>query len=168
MYVHVKYIIIGIISCIIISIICKWTIKEFIADIKPVFFYFIMLFFASIISAGSIDKNLFYYIFRLLFVIELSAIMFRTTTSIEIKNAVCGIKPLAGFGIIISISFNFIPELFILWQNINRAWIARGGKSGIKKIRILLFVLLTISFYKASQKAAAMSSRDVLKTVQKY
>jgi energy-coupling factor transporter transmembrane protein EcfT len=54
---------------------------------------------------------------------------------------------------------SFIPAEFELWGMIDRSWKARGGKNGIKKIKTLSFVFMSISFYKADKKAKAISAR---------
>jgi energy-coupling factor transporter transmembrane protein EcfT len=54
-----------------------------------------------------------------------------------------------------------IPAVFESWNRIERAWLARGGKNGIAKMRALLPVFLSVCFHAASQKARALASREL-------
>jgi len=114
---------------------------------------------------------------RLTLIIQLSALLFRTTSSIEIRECLCNIELFikrsfaklpffkkqislrAGFAENISVFLMFIPEIFTIWSNIDLAWKARGGKNGFKKMTMLVFVLISISFEKAAIKAKALEAR---------
>ena len=116
---------------------------------------------------------------RLTLIIQLSALLFRTTSSIEIRECLNNIelfirrafsalpflrkhialKP--RFAEYISAFLMFIPEIFSIWTNIDMAWKARGGKNGLKKINMLVFVLISLSFEKAAIKAKAMDARSL-------
>jgi energy-coupling factor transporter transmembrane protein EcfT len=108
---------------------------------------------------------------------QLSALFFRTTTSIEIKEAIRGLEtnirgairtlpfgkrvsPRAKFGASLALTISFIPELFGLWEGLNRAYRARGGRGGLKKARVLLIALFSLSFSRADKKARALAARD--------
>jgi biotin transport system permease protein/energy-coupling factor transport system permease protein len=186
----------------ILAFLCGFRIREQLADIKPVLFYAAFLYLINIFSrlpsvslalpAGGFSPELrrtlagiFYpdleyrlYILRLLLVMQLSALFFRTTTSIELKEAIRGletairrgIKKLpfmknisvrAKFGASLALTISFIPELFGLWERLNRAYRARGGKGGLKKIRVLLIALFSLSFSYAEKKARALASRNI-------
>ncbi len=71
------------------------------------------------------------------------------------------ISPHAEFGLMLALSFNFIPHIVELWDSLERSYTARGGKKGFRKIRILLFPLLSLSFYAASEKAKALAARGL-------
>jgi energy-coupling factor transporter transmembrane protein EcfT len=58
---------------------------------------------------------------------------------------------------------SFIPQVFETYRQINLAWHARSGKHGFRKIRVLVFVLISISLDKASKKAAALAARKTQK-----
>jgi energy-coupling factor transporter transmembrane protein EcfT len=168
----------------VLACICGFTFREQFADVKPVLFYAAFLFLVSLSSGlPSLDINVFkfeylLYILRLLLVMQLSALFFRTTPSTEIKNAICGleadirrvIKKLpfakntatkARFGISLALTLSFIPELFGLWDRLNRAYKARKGRGGAKKIRVLLIALFSLSFSYAEKKARALAARNV-------
>ncbi|MCL2208756.1 MAG: hypothetical protein FWB89_01185 [Treponema sp.] len=88
---------------------------------------------------------------RLFLIIQLSALIFRTTSSLEIQNVI-RVE-------IISLFIGFIPGIFTTWEAVNLAWRARGGGNGIKRIKSLVFILISISFEKAYLKSRALSAR---------
>jgi biotin transport system permease protein/energy-coupling factor transport system permease protein len=117
------------------------------------------------------------YAARLALVMQLSGLFFRTTTSIEIKKTLCvaeirirslvrtcplakNLSPDARWGKSAALMISFIPALFELWEKLNRAYRARGGRGGLKKYRILLVALIALSFHHASQKAQALAARE--------
>jgi biotin transport system permease protein/energy-coupling factor transport system permease protein len=192
----------GIPAMAILAFLCGFRLREQLADVKPVLFYAAFLYLINIFShlpsaslavpaggfrpelrrmlAGLFYPDLEYrlYILRLLLVMQLSALFFRTTTSIEIKEAIRGletairrrIKKLpfmknisaqAKFGASLALTISFIPELFGLWERLNLAYRARGSKGGLKKIRVLLIALFSLSFSYAEKKARALASRNI-------
>jgi energy-coupling factor transporter transmembrane protein EcfT len=186
----------GIILLVIFSFLCGFTPTEQLTDIKPVLFYALFLymigiftglssFFSGLLKPEDFAK-IFYpgykyalYIVRLFLIMQLSAFFFRTTTSIEIKEALCAgelyirsriqklpftknisLRPKLGTGAALMMSF--IPALFELWNDLNRSYRARGGKKGLKKIRVLLVALIALSFHYAHEKAKALAAREVI------
>ncbi|MDR1288161.1 MAG: energy-coupling factor transporter transmembrane protein EcfT [Treponema sp.] len=124
------------------------------------------------------DYDYGFYIVRLFLVMQLSALLFRTTTSIEIKEAVCAgetgiragirrlpfaktISPKAKLGTSAALMMNFVPALFELWSKLNRAYRARGGKRGLKQFRVLFVALIALSFHYAQEKARALAAREI-------
>ncbi|WP_461247202.1 hypothetical protein [Treponema sp. R6D11] len=89
---------------------------------------------------------------RLVLIVQISALLFRTTSSLEIREVVRSE--------IISLFLSFIPEIFKIWTSINLAWKARGGKEGLGKIKTLMFILISLSFEKAALKAKALEARS--------
>jgi len=159
---------VGIAFIIIISFICGLTAREQLTDFKPAVLYAALMFFLSVFSNlydnwNSMPLNILLTvsmiprvdflqtILRLALIVQLSALLFRTTSSLEIREVV-------RFDML-SLFLCFIPEIFKTWTSINLAWKARGGKPGLAKLQILLFVLISISFEKAAVKAKALEAR---------
>ncbi|MCL2185096.1 MAG: energy-coupling factor transporter transmembrane protein EcfT [Treponema sp.] len=179
------WLLIGIFLAVIIAFICKISLREQLTDFKPAVFYIILLYSLSVFS------NIFDYwdflfplnsflifllipqidfihiIFKFILIIQLSALFFRTTSLIDIKEGLIfpfigkKIKRKFSFSENISLFLCFIPEIFQTWANINLSWKARAGKNGIKKIKALLFILIILSFEKASLKAKAIEARSI-------
>ncbi|MDR2509047.1 MAG: hypothetical protein LBC77_00215 [Spirochaetaceae bacterium] len=158
-----------------------FTIKEFLIDIKPALYYALFLYAAGALSSLSPRPGVefFLYASRLFFIIQISALFFRGTTSIEIKDTLCDIELFSRRLIVklpfakrislrprhalrIALALSFIPQLFSLWHKLNTAYRARGGKGGIQKIRLLLRALLSLSFHAAAEKARALAARGVI------
>ncbi|MDR2417847.1 MAG: energy-coupling factor transporter transmembrane protein EcfT [Treponema sp.] len=187
---------VGIILLVIPAFLCGFSVREQFTDIKPALFYAFFLYLISIftnlsstgftiVSSTAFIKILLpndeyaLYILRLLLVMQLSALLFRTTTSIEIKEVICSVEiairgvlrklPFARnisltakFGTSAALTINFIPALFELWDKLNRAYRARGGKGGLKQFRVLLVALIALSFHYAERKARALLARELV------
>jgi biotin transport system permease protein/energy-coupling factor transport system permease protein len=154
----------------IIAFLCGFTLREQLTDLKPVFFYAGIMYFLSVLSNLfenwdyiSLIFNSFLFLprrefihitLRLVLIVQISALLFRTTSSLQIREVI-RIE-------IISLFFCFIPEIFETWSKINTAWKARGGKHGFAKIKNLVFVLISLCFEKAAVKSRAYAARKVL------
>lgn len=164
----------GIIAIIITAFLCGFTLQEQLTDFKPALFYVIILYsffvltnFISLLTSHSsiftLSSSWFSASFlipnsdflrtalRLILIVQLSALVFRTTSSLEIRDTVRLD--------IIAVFISFIPQIFQTWSNLNLAWKARAGKQGIGKIKTIVFVLISISFEKAAIKAKALEAR---------
>ena len=171
----------GILAAIITAFICGFALHEQLTDLKPASLYALLMYVLSVFSNifenwGSLTFIIFFPAFeflrialRLVLIIQLSALLFRTTSSMEIREGLGFIEQFVRRMFRISSRFRFteshslflcfIPEIFETWFNINLAWKARGGKNGLKKISTLVFILITLSFEKAAVKAKAMDAR---------
>jgi len=159
----------GVFSAVIASFICGLSLYDQITDLKPAFFYSLLMYALSVysnffnnfshINTGNFfiffipDNEYLRIILRLALIVQISALLFRTTSSLEIREVV---KLQT-----VSLFLCFIPEIFKIWTSVNLAWKARGGKDGIKKIKTVLFVLISLSFEKAALKSKALEARSV-------
>jgi len=163
----------GIFAAMILAFTGGINLKEQITDLKPVLFYSVFMYCVSVFS--NLFENVFItqpyidiytlvillipktellrFILRLTLIVQFSALLFRTTSSLEIREVV-RIET-------ISIFLLFIPEIFKIWSSIDLAWKARGGKKGIVKIKTLLFVLISLCFEKAAIKSKAIEARRI-------
>jgi len=188
------YLAAGIIAAAITASLCRFTLREQLTDFKPAAFYASLMYGLSVFSIlfenwGSMPlpalavaaflprADFLHSALRLTLVVQLSALLFRTTSSIEIREALVNLErrirliliclPLLGNAITprprflqnISLFLSFIPEIFEAWSSFNLAWKARGGKQGTAKIKTLVFVLITLSFEKAALKSRALEAR---------
>jgi biotin transport system permease protein/energy-coupling factor transport system permease protein len=161
----------GIFTVSLAAFICGLSLREQLTDFTPVFYYAILMYALSVFSNLSENFKLmpvnqflpailipnadFIRItLRLALIVQISALFFRTTSPLEIREAV-RLE-------IISLFLCFIPEIFKTWTNINLAWKSRGGGQGIYKIKTLIFVLITLSLEKAAVKAKALQARSLI------
>ena len=185
----------GIISAVFTAFMCKFTLQEQVTDIKPAAFYAVLMYALSIFSnlfeywgiippaalavAVFIPHSDFLQIaLRLLLMVQMSALLFRTTTSMEIRESLYAVErffrrlisrlPFTGnwishrlrFANSISLFLSFIPEIFSAWSSISLSWKARGGKRNLAKIKTLTLILITHSLEKAAIKAKALEARE--------
>ena len=183
----------GIVVLILTAFLCGFTLREQITDLKPAIFYALLMYALSVFSIllenwkgitlesfinALVPREEFLRIaLSLAVVLQLSALLFRTTSSTEIREGLNAIEkflrrglfhlPLFGKKISLRPSFaqnitlflSFIPEIFQTWSNIDLAWKARNGRHGFSRIRTLCFVLITLSFEKAALKSKALTAR---------
>jgi biotin transport system permease protein/energy-coupling factor transport system permease protein len=189
----------GIAAAALTAFICGFTLREQLTDFKPAAFYASLMYALSVFSTLFENWNVLplpalaaaallpradflRIVLRLALIVQLSALLFRTTSSVEIREGLNAIErfirrafsrlPLLGKAISLGPSFaetsvaenitlflSFIPEIFEVWTSVDLAWKARGGKQGLAKIKTLVFVLITLSFEKAALKARALEAR---------
>ena len=174
----------GIIVVFLVSFFLGFTINEQLTDLKPAAIYAGLMYVISVFSniivvltestLTALPQVLSYISFtevffprkeyiqialRLTLIIQLSAIFFRTTSSLEIRE--CLFRGSSRFTENISLFLNFIPEVFSIWTSINLAWKARSGNKGFNRIRTTVFILITLSMEKASGKAKALEARKI-------
>jgi len=166
---------VGIFAAAIIAFMCQFTLREQLTDLKPAAYYAFLMYALSVFSAvfdnwgkmplsalaaaAFIPREEYLYIaLRLALVVQLSALLFRTTSSLEIRESLRIILH-PRFAQNISLFLSFIPEIFTTWTTINLAWKARSGKQGLAQIKTLVFVLISLSFEKAALKAKALEAR---------
>ncbi|MDR0324075.1 MAG: hypothetical protein LBI12_06490 [Treponema sp.] len=183
-------------AAVIIAFLCGFTVSEQIADLKPAAFYAVLMYALSFFSVffensselpfpeaaafAMLPRMDFLRIaLRLVLIVQISALFFRSTSSIELRESLCtaenyislffsrfsfsGKHDLAkgSFSQNIVLFLMFIPEIFKNWKDINLAWKARSGKQGLKKIKIIVFVLISLTMEKAAVKSKALAARDV-------
>jgi len=159
---------VGIISAVIVAFICGLSLHDQLTDFKPVIYYALLMYALSVFSnllnnfmltptnqfltVFIPDREYLQITLRLAFIVQVSALVFRTTSSLEIREVV-RLE-------IVSLFLSFIPEIFKIWTSVNLAWKARGGKEGFAKIKLLVFILISLSLEKASLKARAIEARS--------
>jgi len=184
----------GMITLILTAFLCRFTLREQFTDLKPAIFYAFLMYTLSVFSnlleswkgitlqtltAALIPRGDFLRIaLSLAVVMQLSALLFRTTSSVEIRESLNTVErlirlffsrlPFVGkmisphprFAQNITLFLCFVPEIFQTWSSIDLSWKARGGRQGWAKIKTVVFVLITLSLEKASVKAKAFEARD--------
>jgi len=165
---------IGILLLFFAAFICGLSLRDQLTDIKPALFYAVLMYALSVFSniidncnifnIKLIEINQFDKIFipdleylrvslRLALIVQISALLFRTTSALEIREVVRSE--------IITLFLCFIHEIFKIWSSVNLAWKARGGKEGVKKIRTIVFAVISLCFEKAALKSKALEARSV-------
>jgi biotin transport system permease protein/energy-coupling factor transport system permease protein len=190
----------GIIITAAVGFCFRFTLSEQITDLKPAVYYAVLMYTLSVFSnifenwenlTSSLSVSILILAFipnpdflrialRLVLIIQLSALLFRTTSAIELREGLIFIEKnirqfflylpfmkkristQCHFAENLSLFLRFIPQIFSTWSMINLAWKARGGKQGIRNIIPIVFLLISLSMEKAAVKAKALAARSVL------
>lgn len=101
--------------------------------------------------------------------IQLASLVFRSTTTMEIRSAlenlelkirkIFHLKQKTTITGSFSLLILFIPMVLEVWNQIDRAWISRGGKNSFRKYLKLLPLLFSISMKKAYDTEKAIRAR---------
>jgi len=191
---------VGIFVAAVLAFSCGFSLREQMIDLKPAVYYAAIMYALSIFSSlvellpalQTGETTLLFALtaillprpgflritLRLVLIVQLSALLFRSTSSIELRDSIGAVErfirlrvsrlPLFGkrispqprFANSLALFLSFIPELFDTWRQINLAWQARAGKQGPLKIHTLVFVLVSLSLEKAAGKANALAVRS--------
>lgn len=171
----------------ILAFYLQFSIKEQFADLKPVIYYAFLLTFTKAVSfaaqfflnridavnfslAQFFDYETFAMLLKLFCIMQLSSIIFKTSTSLEIRGGIgiiessirrfFHLKPENSFTDTISMFVNFIPMVSKNWQQSERAWKARCGKKSLKMYIVLIPVLFSVGMKQAYNTARAVSARS--------
>ena len=168
----------------LIAMTARISFGELVTDIKPVFYYALLLFLFDLFTVNYLDfkniltqlltifswhnqKETIFFLLKLIAVMQTSSLFFRTSTSLEIRNAISKIetkfnrgKKQNSFTQILFLFLNFIPMVAKTYNQLKLSWKARCGKSGIKMCIILLPVLFSVSIKKAWNMSRALLIRE--------
>jgi hypothetical protein len=168
----------------ILALLLHFSFLEIISDLRPVFFYFLILLLVEIFSLlfeifpfiihsdfNSIksslinhfswerQKNSVFMLLKIFCLFQTSSLLFKTSTQLQIRECFEKIKFLSDFALVLSMFINFIPMTSKMWTQIKKAWFARGGKKGIKMYVTLLPVLFSVGMKKAWNMSRAIEAR---------
>lgn len=166
-----------------VACILRFSFGEQAADLKPVIFYAVLLVFMQVLGevfGGNVEfwksftwdaeKESVFMLVKLFCVMQSASLVFKTSTSLELREGIGKIesairkflhlKNKNSFTDTISLFLNFIPMVSKIWKQSKRAWIARGGKTGVKMYLTLLPVLFSVGMKKAYNSARALSIRS--------
>ena len=154
--------------------------KDFLHDLKPVTFYGLFIAVVEVVGAMLYGGNLLesfgdgmwktnssvLLVSRLVVAMSYTSLFFRTTSNLEIRQSLERVELTVSFGhsrLSFSRAFalflNFLPQLFAIWANLDKAWKARCGKRSIRKILVLFPVFITLSMKKANDTLMSLKNR---------
>lgn len=173
----------------ILAFCLHFTVREQLADLRAVLYYAAMLLFvngvvfvAGLLAGGDVgaetleataalvsEKETLFLLLRLLCVMQTASIVFKTSTSLQLREGLGAIelairwifrmRPVTPVADVISLFVNFIPQVSKNWQQVKRAWKARGGKNSIRMYLVLLPVLFSVGMKQAYTTSRAISIR---------
>lgn len=154
--------------------------KDFLHDLKPVAFYGLFIAVIEVVGAvlyggvllESFENGMWrtnssvLLVSRLVVAMSYTSLFFRTTSNLEIRQSLEKAELAVSFGhshLSFSRAFalflNFLPQLFAIWAGLDKAWRARCGKRGIRKVLVLLPVFITLSMKKANDALLSLRNR---------
>ena len=161
----------------------KFSLKEIFSDLKLFFYYAIILLVvrAIVFVAGNSDEGFSFATFfveqketllmllRLLCMLQLTALIFRTSSSLQLREGfekielavrkIFHLKRATPVANALALFTSFIPLVAKNWNQSKRAWKARGGKNSIKMYVTLLPVFFSVGMKQAYSTARAVSIR---------
>lgn len=177
------YFAIGLIAVqFVIACVLRFTLREQLADLKPVLWYAAFVVLMDVLMCGGSGKFNFEEVFswdnqketvfllvKIFSVLQSASLVFKTSTSLEMREGIWTIEKavrkflhLKEKNIVtdtVSMFLNFIPMVSKIWEQSVRVWVARGGKKGVKMYLKLLPVLFFVGMKKAYNAARAMEVR---------
>lgn len=167
----------------------RFSLREQFRDLKFVIYFAFFLYFtafigffcadfiggktgflsALVLSAGRTFRNsaTAFMLLKLLCVMQTSSVVFKTTTSLEMREGVGAIESAVRRFLhlrqentltdLFSFTLYFIPLMFKIWSQLETAWKARLGKSGPK-----MFTALLPSLFSVGMKSAFNAARAVM------
>ena len=149
---------------IILQLILGFSFRSIFGGIRFILYYAVIL----ILFRG---KEVVPMLVRLLCMLELASIVFRTSTSLELRygfetielaiRKLFHLKKQTPVANALALFTSFIPLVSRNWEQSKRAWKARGGKNTPKMYAVLLPVFFSVGMKQAWNTARALSLRAV-------
>ena len=152
-----------------VSLLCcelgvRISFHEIFSDLKLILFYSVLL------AVVSPRKETFFMLTRLLSLFVLASLFFRTSSSLQLRGGVEQIeavirrvfhlKPGTIVSQTLALVICFIPLVSKNWNQVKKAWHARGGKSSPKMYAVLLPIFFSVGMKQAWNTARAIAVRD--------
>lgn len=158
----------------------RFSFYQQFCDFKPVIYYAVLLYFTGFIARFLDLKNLseaakitfsnaatFIMLIKLFCVIQSASIIFKTSTSLQIRDGIGQIEgavrkllPVSKknkFTNVVALFVCFIPMVYKNWEQCKRAWFARQGKKSVK-----MYLTIFPVFFSVGIKQAWNSSKAIL------
>lgn len=164
----------------LVSFVLRFTVREQLADLRPVIYYALLLFIAKLIGSAAVvisggtfywkdfiisEKETWLLLLKLFCVMQSASLVFKTSTSLQIREGLEKIeiaitrKKKAPIAQTLSIFICFIPQVSKNWQQATCAWKARGGKKSLRMLIVLLPVFFSVGMKQAYNSARAIAAR---------
>ena len=144
------------------QLILGFSLKEIFSGIQFVLYYAVIL----VIFRG---REVVPMLLRLLCMLELAVIVFKTSSSLQLRygfetielalRKIFHLKKRTPVANALALFTSFIPLVSQNWNQSKRAWKARGGKNSIKMYVVLLPVFFSVGMKQAYLTARAISAR---------
>ena len=122
------------------------------------------------LSSSLKNKSTIRMLVKLFCIMQSASILFKTSTTLQIREglgtiegALRKILPLSKKNSLTptaALFICFIPMVYKNWELSKRAWLARGGKSGIRMLKAIFPVFLSVGIKQAYNAARAVEIRE--------
>lgn len=148
---------------VILQLVLGFTPREILGSIRFVLYYAVIL----LLFRG---KEVIPMLLRLLCMLELAALVFKTSTSLQLRygfeeielavRKIFHLKKQTPVANALALFTSFIPLVSQNWNQSQRAWKARGGKNSIKMYVVLLPVFFSVGMKQAWNTSRALMARS--------
>ena len=93
-----------------------------------------------------------------------ASLLFSVTTPGEIRKSLSRLEAFLhlrklNLSLGLALMLGFLPRFFVIWEDVNLAWISRGGKKNLSRLALLLPLILERMMTHAAETASAMEAR---------
>ena len=152
---------------IILSFCLRISFREQFVYLRAVLYYAAILIFAKFAGAFFSKQSFqdflpdflptLIMLLKLFCVMQTASLVFKTTTPLQIRQT---LKKLP-FAQALTLFICFIPQVTKNWDQIKKAWFARGGKKSLRMLIVLLPVLFSVGMKQAWNNARALCARSL-------
>ena len=172
----------------LVSLFLRFTISELFMDLRAIIYYAVFLIFAKLIGNIALiqdfeiseilnylslfiknEKETWLLLLKLLCVMQSASLIFKTSTSLQIREGlekielsiryIFHLKKNTPVADTVSIFICFIPQVSKNWNQAKLAWRARGGKTNLRMLIVLLPVFFSVGMKQAYNNARAIMIR---------
>ena len=112
------------------------------------------------------QKNLLFMFSRLFALLQASSLLYKTTSSLQIRSGIAFLErkithtTTTRFTDSLFMFVNFIPMISRIFHDLQKAWLARGGKKNLKMYATILSALFSVGMKKAWSLTRALQVRN--------
>ena len=118
---------------IILSFCLHITLRDQLVYLRAILYYAVLLIIINLATKAPLLPTLI-MLLKLFCVMQTAALVYKTSTPLQIRRAL----KKAPFAQALTLFICFIPEVSKNWEQIKKAWFARGGKKTLRMLIILL------------------------------
>lgn len=143
---------------IILSFCFHITLRDQLMYLRAILYYAVLILIVNLLTKAPLVPTLI-MLLKLSCVMQTAALVFNTSTPLQIRQAL----KKAPFSQALTLFICFIPQVSKNWEQIKKAWFARGGKRSPRMLLVLLPVLFSVGMKQAWNTARALCARGYAK-----
>ena len=140
---------------IVLSFCLHITLRDQLVYLRAILYYAVLLIIINLATKAPLLPTLI-MLLKLFCVMQTAALVYKTSTPLQIRRAL----KKAPFAQALTLFICFIPEVSKNWEQIKKAWFARGGKKTLRMLIVLLPVLFSVGMKQAWNTTRALCARN--------